>query len=246
MNRSPVAKRLSPITAAEMSQPRSAADMLPWALDAHHRFTRTKTLRDLARSGAGFAKELSQEALPMARFAHRYFGASPEVLITHVLGNQQYDGTVDDRRTLLGDIRYIEITDSTWDHNEAKRNELLSRDGTAPGYGKVHAEGPKGRRSHLEGEYEMRDVNAMPTGQLQRVREVVEAKAAKTYPDGTALVVHVDDAITFRDPAAVNELIAHARTVLVPLLSGREFRVLILDGANHLYQAFGLPLTASA
>ncbi len=73
----------------------------------------------------------------MARFAWRYFNESKEVLISHVLGNQQYDGVVDDKRAVPSHIRYIEVTDSTRDHNEALRNELLSRDGTAPGVGKV-------------------------------------------------------------------------------------------------------------
>jgi hypothetical protein len=221
--------------------PRTAAEMLPWALEAHTRFTKSKALRDLARAGHGFAKELAEEALPMARFAWRYFRESKEVLITHVLGNQQYDGNVDDKRAAPSHIRYIEVTDSTRDHNEALRNELLSRDGTAPGVGKVHAEGPKGRRTRLEGEYAMRDVGAEPTQQLERVHEVVKAKAAKTYPSGTALVVHVDDAIVFKDAGAVAAVRKLAEDVLVPLLSGREFRVLVIEGSTHLYEAFELP-----
>jgi hypothetical protein len=224
-----------------MSVPRTASEMLPWALDAHTRFTKSKALRDLARTGDGFAKELAEEALPMARFAWRYFNESREVLISHVLGNQQYDGIVDDKRSAPSTIRYIEVTDATRDHNEALRNELLSRDGTAPGVGKVHAEGSKGRRTRLEGEYEMHDVGAPPTQQLDRAHQAVRAKTMKTYPAGTALVVHVDDAIAFRDTNAVAALRQLAVDELVPLLSGREFRLLVIEGSNGLYLAFELP-----
>src|ERR1700676_2772678 len=57
---------------------------------------------------------------------------------------------------------------------------------------------------------------------VARVHEVVKAKATKTYPAGTALVVHVDDAIAFRDTSGVAALRQLAVDVLVPLLSGRE------------------------
>jgi hypothetical protein len=87
----------------------------------------------------------------------------------------------------------------------------------------------------------MRDVGAEPTQQLERVHEVVKAKAAKTYPSGTALVVHVDDAIVFKDAGAVAAVKKLAEDVLVPLLSGREFRVLVIEGSTHLYEAFELP-----
>ena len=228
------------LTKEELSVPRSAADMLPWALAAHSRFTATPALRAMARDGRGFAKQLAQEALPMARFAYRYFNASSDVLITHVLGNQTYDGVVEDKRSPIGTVRFIEVTDSTWDETEALRMELLSRDGYAPGYGKVHAQGRKGRRTRLEGETEMRDVNAHPVQHLDRVREVVCAKASRKYPDGTALVVHVDDAIRFRDSPAVAALESLALMELVPFLSGREFRVLVLEGSNGLYRAYTL------
>jgi hypothetical protein len=66
-------------------------------------------------------------------------------------------------------------------------------------------------------------------------------KATKTYPSGTALVVHVDDAIAFRDTSTVAALRQLAVNVLVPLLSGREFRVVALEGANGLYHAFKMP-----
>lgn len=231
---------MSVVTQAELETPRSAADMLTWALAAHHRFTATPQLRAIAREGRCFAKQIVQEALPMARFVHRYFSGNPDVMITHVIGNQSYDGKVDDGRTPRGPVSFIEVTDSTWDHNEALRMELLTRDGHAPALGRIEAAGARGRRTVLHGHAEMRDVGATPTLPLDRIREVLAAKAVKSYPDGTALVVHVDDVLQFHEPAHVAALRALAETELIPLLERREFRVLAIDGATHLGLCYDL------
>lgn len=170
----------------------------------------------------------------MARFAYHYFAASPDVYITHVIGNQSYDGKVEDGRAPKGAVRFIEVTDSTRDHTEALRMELLSRDGHAPGSGPIEVVGQKGHRTLLRGRYEMRDRSALPQQHLDRVRDVIVAKAEKKYAEGTALVVHIDDSLQFREPAHVAALEHLAISQLVPLLSRREFRVLALVGADHV------------
>jgi hypothetical protein len=74
-------------------------DQSPWAwVDAAHARFNTRKLRAQAREGKHFANELVLEARPMALFAYRYFCASPQVIITHVIGNQNYDGVVEDKR----------------------------------------------------------------------------------------------------------------------------------------------------
>ena len=89
-------------------------------------------MKAAAREGKFFAKELTDEALPMALFAHRYFDGSPDVLISHVIGNQQYDATVEDRRANASPIQYIETTVSDRDYTESLRMEILNRDGSVP------------------------------------------------------------------------------------------------------------------
>lgn len=120
------------LTKDELETPRTAAEMLAWVYSAHERFRATKELRAAAREGKFFAKELIHEALPIALFAHRYYGASHDVIITHVIGNQKYDAVVDDRRGAPSPVRHIEATVSDWSYMEALRMELLSREGHAP------------------------------------------------------------------------------------------------------------------
>ena len=138
------------LTKAELETPRTAADMLDWVIATLDRFRKTKELRAAAREGKFFAKELVEEALPIAYFAKHYYDGSPDVLISHVIGNQQYDAVVEDRRPDQGPITHIETTVSDWGYEESLRMEILSRDGHVPAYGRLLAKGAKGRRTLLE------------------------------------------------------------------------------------------------
>lgn len=111
------------LTKAELETPRTAAEILDWVYAAHKRFSATKELRAAAREGKFFAKELIHEALPIALFAHRYYRASPDVTITHIIGDQKHDAIVDDRRAHPAAAKYIEATVSDWSYMEALRME---------------------------------------------------------------------------------------------------------------------------
>jgi hypothetical protein len=80
------------LTQQELETPRSAADMLAWVDEAHARFN-TRELKARAREGKHFANELIHEARPMALFAYRYYRASSQVTIAHVIGNLMPPGT---------------------------------------------------------------------------------------------------------------------------------------------------------
>jgi hypothetical protein len=98
---------ISPIlTQQELEVHRSAADMLPWVQKAASRFN-TKALKAEAREGKHFARVLLDEALPMALFANRYYAASPQVTIRHIIGNQNYDAIVTDSRQCFGPGQHL-------------------------------------------------------------------------------------------------------------------------------------------
>lgn len=228
------------LTKEELATPRTAAEILEWVYAAHSRFTATKEMRSAAREGKFYAKELISEALPIALFANRYFAASAEVSIMHVIGNQQHDAVVDDRRGSPGKVKFIEATVSDWSYVESLRMELLSRDKYAPAYGKVEAEGAKGRRTKLIAQFEALDHDTIREQHIAGVIAAVKKKAGNKYPDGTALVVRVDDALPFREDADVAELDRVAKEVLVPMLAQREFRVLALEGSRALHLVYDI------
>jgi hypothetical protein len=227
------------VTQSELEAPRTAADFLPWVRSALERFN-TKELKRAARDGKHFAGELVDELLPIGLFAHAFYNASSMVTITYVFGDQNHDALVSDGRTPPGNVRYVEATVADRDYEDAKRLELLSRDGMAPGYGQIIAKGPKHARTELRGELEALDHHKLVALHLTRADDAVKKKAGKEYPEGTALVVRVDDAVPFRAPPDAALLEQHAQTRLVPLLSNREFRALVFVGSQGLYLPFTL------
>ena len=225
------------VTQQELETPRSAADMLAWVDAAHARFN-TRELRAQARAGKHFANELVLEARPMALFAYRYFGASSQVMITHVIGNQNYDGIVDDKRAPPDTISYIEVTTTLKTYQDSLRMELLSKQGHVAVYGPVTAVGPRHKRVSISAEGMAREHQAIRSDHLKLVREAVESKAKKKYQQNTVLVVAVDDSVPFSQKEDVVALDQLATTTLVPRLSGTNFSLLALEGSNGLHMLY--------
>ena len=113
------------LTKDKLEKPRTAAEVLAWVRSALERFN-TKALKAAAREGKCFAKQLTDEALPIALFAQRYSEGSPDVVTSHRIGNQQYDAIIDDNRELPGSIRFIETTVSDRDYTESLRLDFES------------------------------------------------------------------------------------------------------------------------
>lgn len=228
------------LTQQELEIPRTAADMLAWVDQAHARFN-TKVLRAEARAGKHFAGELVHEARPMALFAHRHYEASPQVTIRHVIGNQNYDGVVEDKRPRPDSIRYLEVTTTLKTYHDSLRLEVLSKEGQVAAYGPVTAVGPRHNRVSIKAEGMAREHRAIRADHLSLVREVVARKAGKNYQPDTALIVAVDDSVPFStsdDQAALDEL---AKGTLVPMLEGTNFSLLALEGSNGLHKVYSIP-----
>ena len=227
------------VTKKELEEPRSAAEMLDWVQGTLRRFN-TKQLKAEAREGKHFAKELADEALPIALFARSYYDNSPNVMITHVIGSQQFDAMVNDDRQAPSSIQHIEATVSDRNFTEALRMEILNKKGSVAAYGKVVAKGPKGKRSVLEAESIAVKHDDVHEQHLEAVAAAVAKKAKIEYPPHTALVVRVDDAGPFRGTDDVSALDELAQASLAPKIAGREFDVLALVGSQGLYLAYEL------
>ena len=221
----------------EIETPRSAAGMLTWVDAAHARFN-TKRLKNEAREGKHFANELVHEARPMALFAYRYFGASPKVIITHVIGNQNYDGMVEDKRERAEALRYLEVTTTLKTYEDSLRMEVLSKKGSVAAYGPVIAEGPRHRRISIKAPGVAREHQAIRADHLKLVQEAVERKAKKKYEPNTVLIVAIDDSVPFREKADVAVLDGLVTQTLVPALRGTNFSMLALEGSNGLHMCY--------
>jgi hypothetical protein len=227
------------VTKQELETPRTAEDMLAWVDSAHARFN-TKALKAQAREGKHFANELVLEARPMALFAHRYFEASPLVIIRQVLGNQNYDAVIEDRRPRPESIRYLEVTTTLKTYEDSLRMELLNKQGHVAAYGPVTAEGPRHKRLSIKAEGMAREHTSIRADHLKLVQDAVERKAKKKYEENTVLIVAVDDSTPFREKEDVEALDTLARKVLVPMLQATSFSLLALEGSNGLHLCYAI------
>jgi len=164
-----------------------------------------------------------------------------QVIITHVIGSQNYDGIVEDHREKPGDIRFLEVTTTLRTYEDSLRIEKLSQSGHVPAYGRVTAIGPKQSRVGIVAEDIAHEHSKIRSEHLQLVENAVRRKATKKYRPGTALIVAVDDAVPFREQADVTALRALAKGTLIPLLSNTNFTMLALEGSNHVHETFSLP-----
>lgn len=227
------------ITQEELETPRTAAAMLAWVDAAHARFN-TKELRAAARAGEHFANELILEARPMALFALRYFDASPDVTIKHVIGDQNYDALVEDKRGTPASIRFLEATSTLRTYEDSLRMELLSRQGHAPAYGRVRAEGSRHNRGRIIADGGAHEHRVIREEHLERVRRVVEQKAGKGYPPGTALIVAIDDATAFSEPEDLEALERLAKETLLSMIREAGFALLSFEGGSHVHLCYPL------
>lgn len=225
------------VTKEELETPRSAAEMLAWVDSAHARFN-TPELKAQARMGELLASELVLEARPMALFAYRHYGASPQVLITHILGNQNYDAIVQDQRVHPEPIRYLEVTSTLKNYKDSLRMEILNAQGHVAAYGPVTAEGPRHKRTAIKAESVAVEHTVLRAEHLGRVRDAVARKAKKEYEQNTALIIAVDDSVPFREPEDARVLDELARDVLLPMLTDTNFIRLALEGSAGLHLCY--------
>jgi hypothetical protein len=222
------------LTIEEITVARSAAELLPWVYSAIARFRVTPELRVAAREGRQNYRYLVNEVLPMARFASGFFCESHLVLIRPVAGNQEFDGTVEDRRQQPSDVRFIEVTTACVDSQEVVRSEILNREVKVSAFGEVTWQGTMQKGRTISVNDAAQDADASAVSHLRRICDVTLAKARNRYPASTALCVAVNEH-ELQTPEDVELLLETARAELVPRLRAANFCTLAFVGGNGFY-----------
>lgn len=187
------------VTKEELETPRSAAQLLVWAEGKITSIGSTVKGKKAIRLRKGLCKTLVEEALPLGIFCAHYFKASRCVTIKHVIGNQNYDAIVTDKRLRRSPIKYLEVTQAHEGENEHLRMIVLERDGSVNALGRVRKSGTKNTGITVEIENNARSHDEVVTNEKTKISEAVKRKASNTYPEGTGLIVVFDDYIAFRD-----------------------------------------------
>ncbi len=222
----------------ELEESRTAAELLPWVREKMAEFRSTEEGKRAIRFRQGFAKQLVEEALPLGLFASLHFQASDHVTINLVLGNQNYDATVEDRREQKSPFTFIEVTQAHEGENDYLRMLALDRNGHVSAHGGVRKTGTKATGIHVKVESTAQSHSTLLTQELDRIEAAIQRKMGKPYPPDTALVVACNDyTFMWKEP----EMMA-LRSRLTPLLCNlSSFRWLAVVGIEQrVFEEFDL------
>jgi hypothetical protein len=231
-----------PITQQELEKRQTARSWEPWVRAKIKEIGVTSKGKTAVRLRQGLAKELLEEAFPMAVFASSHYGKSRFVWFRQYIGNQNYDATVRDYRLFRRlPIKFLEVTQARLGEDEYLRAMKLDETGSVSVYGQLTKKGNKqtGIKIHVKNEMVRKEDTI--NQKIKLIETAIERKVGKNYPANTALIVVFDGYPTFSDPADVEKI----RSMINTKFSGEltEFcwlSVICLSGEIKL--DFELPL----
>ena len=197
---------MSHITKNEIETLRNAAQIRPWVDGKLEEIGSTSEGKRAVRFHEGLTKELMEEALPLGIFCEHHFKNSRCVEIRHVVGNQNYDAEVNDKRLRKSPIQYIEITQAHEGEDAYLRMRQIEKEGHANALGNVTKTGTKNSGITIEIENEAVEHSVIVRNELQRISEAAIRKSKKEYPPNTGLIIVCDDYIAFRESDDVERL----------------------------------------
>ena len=227
------------LTSAEFEQLRTPAALLAWVLQTLERFGESEAGKDAVPFGTGLAKQLVEEAYPLARFADRHHGPTRDVTIQLRLGAQNYDATVTDRRASAEPIQFLEVTQAHEGEAAFLQMLHLKEHGHVSPIGPVPKSGTRASGLKVQVESVARRHEDIRAEQFGYIAAAVQRKQSKAYPAETALVVGFDDWMVVRDEADRSAL----RQICDPLarsLSGRFQALAIAGDGGHAFEFYPL------
>lgn len=221
----------------EIEKPRSAKQLLPWVISKLEELASTPEGQRAIRLREGLAKDLVEEALPLGIFSEKHFKGSRCVRIQHVLGNQNFDAIIKDRRLKKSSLKFIEITQAHEGENAHLRMIHLEEKGHTSILGKVKKSGTKNTGLTIEIESEAVSHNSVVDSEIERIHDAAQRKSDKQYPDNTGLVIVCEDYIAFRDEDDIDRLTNYVtENILVDLTNFRE--IFIVGWSSRLFLQF--------
>ena len=232
------------VTKAELGRPRSAAEFAQWVNKKCQEIGETEEGRQAYRNRRGLLKEFVTEALPLATVCNRYFGLSEDVTITHLVGNQNHDALVEDRRQTPAGLEYLEVTAASESQDSAYRMRVLNAEKTvsltAPI--KVIKDRKAGTETINVGESVAVEHGAYRQKVLDDILAVAEKKSGKDYPDHTGLVIVFDPGPAFRDAQDLEILEDFVKNSVLPAV-GNFTRVFISGGMDGPFLSYAIQPT---
>lgn len=228
---------MSFITKEELETPRKASEIRTWVDNKIKEIVSTDEGKHAVRFREGLLKELIEEALPLGIFCERYFRSNEHVVITHNIGNQNYDATIEDKRDNKTSLKYLEITQAHEGEDAHLRMLKLEEDGHVNVLGAVTKKGTKHTGIIIEVENEAIECGVTFDNEAQRIKEAAKRKSAKKYPDNTGLIIICDDDTAFKDETDANNLSPLIKNEVLPMLDNFS-KLFIIGWSSKTYLEF--------
>ncbi|AII61550.1 hypothetical protein [Dehalococcoides mccartyi] len=180
------------VSKAELEKERTPSELWNWLIQKVGHICSTKEGLTAFRLQYGLLKKLPEEIAPVAIFGEHKFGSTDQILLKPVIGSQNYDAIVIDKRTEPSTETYIEITQAHEGENDYwRRCQLLNK-------GYVFSNAPviksgKGKNLQVSIPETATPVEAGVKNELDRIVDAANRKANKNYPDNTSLIIFFDD-----------------------------------------------------
>ncbi len=182
----------------ELEKERTPSELWDWLIQKVKQICSTEEgLKDF-RLQRGLLKKLPEEIAPLAIFGNRKFGDTDQVLLQPVIGNQNYDAKIIDKRTKPASVTYIEITQAHEGENDYWRRRELSEKGIVFSRAPVIKKG-KGKNRLVSIPHQATSVEEGVKNELNRIIDAAKRKAGKHYPANTSLIVFFDDTLPFEE-----------------------------------------------
>lgn len=184
-----------------LEQKHTAMEYMQWVEELIKKVKSVENGIELIRLREGLAKELMEEAFPVALFASHHYSCSPEVILGLKIGNQHFDAVVEDLRSIKSPIQYLEVTSTTVVGASNGREDYLFKHhlhySGSGGTGKISHSRTK--RKGLITNIERETVSQLDvlSHEKRTVNEAINRKLKSHYPENTALVISFDDRFAF-------------------------------------------------
>lgn len=185
------------ISAEVMEEARLASDLLPWARSAIEEVAQKDGGMQALRHLQGGCKELIEELYPLAIWG-AWLTLPDQVVVKPKIGSQNYDAIVTDKR---GDLEtfYIEVTQAHKGESEHLRRLHLEREGWSPGPSLDMIKiGTKAKGLTVKAGRLLTTLEGAVRQAETLVREAVQRKIRKNYPESTRLLVAFEDVIVVK------------------------------------------------
>jgi len=180
----------------EIEKERTPSELWDWLISKVKQICSTPTglkAFRLQKDKEKLIKKLVEEIAPLAIFGQQKFGNTNKVLLKPVIGSQNYDAEIIDKRTEPTDKCYIEITQAHEGENDYFRRCELLKNGYVFSNAPVIKKG-KGKSLTVSIPPEATPVEEGVKKELNRIVDAAKRKAGKDYPDNTSLIIFFDDA----------------------------------------------------